>query len=368
MKKQLKEMYLEGANKVSYRIGGNGVMTIAQELETLYRDGIAGYPDIYGNGEVIESFQKQFAQLFGKQAAVFFPSGTMAQQIMLRIWSDQINCYQVAYHPLCHIEIHEQDGIKELHGIHSNLLGECDRLFNLDDLKSLPDDTATVVFELPQREIGGQLPAWEDLAEMVIYCHRRGFKTHLDGARIFECLPYYKKTLEQVGQLFDSIYVSFYKGLGGVSGAMLIADSQSMSSAKVWKRRHGGDLYHLYPYIISAKNAYDQRGHKMAQYYAGACHYAALLNDVPGLKVVPQTPVSNMFHVYFEGPIEAVLESAIHIMNQHDILLFGNIFKGNNDMYKSEISIGDCYGDIPSDKLKNAVKDFSVHYKKSLTV
>ena len=74
----------------------------------------ATLPDMYGQGDLINDFEKQVAELLGKPAAVFMPSGTMAQQIALRIQADRSHTPHVAFHPLCHLEIHEQKGYQLL--------------------------------------------------------------------------------------------------------------------------------------------------------------------------------------------------------------------------------------------------------------
>lgn len=91
--------------------------------------------DHYGKEDVIENFQLKMAKLLGKEAAVFFPSGTMAQQIALRIWCDEKNLKKVAYHPLSHLEIHEEDGLKKLHHIQPVLLAEKNESLNLKTSK-----------------------------------------------------------------------------------------------------------------------------------------------------------------------------------------------------------------------------------------
>src|SRR5262245_52975856 len=84
-------------------LSGHGRTTLRGSLETLLREaGEDEDPDMYGRGALIEDFEREIAQLLGKAAAVFMPSGTMAQQIALRIWSERRNCATVAFHPLCH--------------------------------------------------------------------------------------------------------------------------------------------------------------------------------------------------------------------------------------------------------------------------
>jgi threonine aldolase len=74
--------------------------------------------DMYGSGERIERLEQQIAELLGKETAVFMPTGTMAQQIALRIWSERRGFRTVAFHPTCHLELHEQKGYQLLHGLH----------------------------------------------------------------------------------------------------------------------------------------------------------------------------------------------------------------------------------------------------------
>ncbi len=126
------------------------------------------------------------------EAAVFFPSGTMAQQIALRLWADETERRTVAYHPLCHLELHEQDGLRELHHLEPILVGDATRLMTIEEVKALPD-IACLLIELPQRELGGELPSFSELEEISHWCRTRGIRLHLDGARLFESLPFYEK-------------------------------------------------------------------------------------------------------------------------------------------------------------------------------
>src|SRR6478736_4911133 len=67
--------------------------------------------DMYGRGAIITDFEARIAELLGKEAAVFMPSGTMAQQIALRIWADRQGGRTIAFHPTCHLELHEEKGL-----------------------------------------------------------------------------------------------------------------------------------------------------------------------------------------------------------------------------------------------------------------
>src|SRR3977135_910912 len=105
-------------------------------------------PDRYGEGSLINDFEREVAALLGKEAAVFLPSGTMAQQIALRIWADCKHNRTVAFHPTCHLEMHEQKGYELLHGLHGHLVGERSRLITLDDLRAIPVPLGALLLEL----------------------------------------------------------------------------------------------------------------------------------------------------------------------------------------------------------------------------
>lgn len=347
---------LAAFKQTEHQLSGHGkrnAQIMKDALEGL--DGLTE-SDMYGKGEVIEAFQRKMASYLGKRHAVFFPSGTMAQQAAMRIWSDRRGSRQVAYHPLCHMEIHEEDGLRLLHGIEPVLLAEPDRLIGLEDVLGMDPGIACLLLELPQREIGGQLPDYRTLEAISAYCREKGIKLHLDGARLFEVLPYYKKTAAEVAALFDSAYISFYKGIGGIAGAILAADDpEFIREAALWKRRHGGDLISLYPYIASADYYFDMRINRMGQYYQEAQELAAMFNSChPAVRTLPSVPVSNMFHVHFSAAMDKMerILSGIHLTT--GIGFTGRLRDINGSSCSFEIGTGDQYGLIPKEKLHQA--------------
>lgn len=346
------KMLVEAYKKTSNSLQGHGKRNLDVLKEALDRLDGDLESDIYGSGKIIEDFQKKMADYLGKESAVFFPSGTMAQQIALRIWCDQKEVQRVAYHPLCHLEIHEEDGLKKLHGIEPILLADKDRVISLEDVVDLKEDIACLLLELPQREIGGQLPDYETLEAISHYCRDKGIKLHLDGARLYEVLPHYGKSASELCNLFDSVYLSFYKGIGGLAGAILAGGEEFTEESKVWKRRHGGDLISLYPYIISADYYFDQRISKMGHYYEGAKELAAYFNDLQGVSTLPEVPVSNMFHVFFHYPQNQMESILMDVYEETGIGITGYVQEISETKCAYEASIGDQYGDVSKEELK----------------
>jgi threonine aldolase len=346
-----KNLLLNAFKQTTYQLAGHGfrdMNVLKKALEEI--DGTLE-SDMYGNGKVIEDFEIKIANYLGKESAVFFPSGTMAQQIALRIWCDQKGIKKVAYHPLCHLEIHEEDGLKELHHIEPILLADKDRVIEYDDLLTLKEEISCLLLELPQREIGGQLPDYKTLEDISAYCRKKAIKLHLDGARLYEILPYYEKTASEICELFDSVYISFYKGIGGVAGAILAGERTFTEKSKVWKRRHGGDLISLYPYILSADYYFNQRVAKMEQYYVEAKQLAELFNQCYAVATLPLQPVSNMFHVHFKVPREKLEPVLARIYETTGIGVTGSLRETEEGNCFFELSIGDRYENIPKDRL-----------------
>ena len=300
-------------------------------------------PDMYGAGALIEQFEQEIATLLGKEAAVFMPSGTMTQQIALRLWCERRNCHTVAYHPTCHLELHEQQGYQLLHGIHARLAGSPHSLLTLDDLRATAGPIAALLLELPQREIGGQLPSWEDLEAQVAWARERGAALHLDGARLWEAGPYYQRPYAEIAALFDSVYVSFYKGIGALAGAALAGPGEFIAEARVWQRRHGGNLIRLFPYVLSARLQLRRRLDRFPLYHRRALAIAQELSAIPGITVKPDPPQTRMMHIYLRGDQERLRAARLEIARAERVLLFSSLRQTEAPgHYMFELAIGDA--------------------------
>jgi threonine aldolase len=248
----------------------------------------------------------------------------MAQQIAARIYCDRRGNRTVAFHPTCHLEIHEERAYERLHGLHGKLVGDPNRLIALEDLEALREPVAMLLLELPQREIGGRLPEWDDLLAQVEWARARQIALHLDGARLWEAQPFYERPHAEIAGLFDSVYVSFYKGLGGMAGAALAADAETIAEARVWLRRHGGNLVTLHPFVVAAERALDERLDRMSAYLAHARALAAELAMVDGLEVVPDPPQTPMFHLLLRGTRERLADAALSLAEERKVFLFAD--------------------------------------------
>jgi Beta-eliminating lyase len=139
-------------------LAGHGPVTAAGLLAGIPADTVT---DRYGSGGVVAELEIEVGGLLGKPAAVFLPSGTMAQQSVLRVHADRRQRRTVIFHPMCHLHRHEGEAYQRLHGLTGRPAGEPDRLMTIDDLTAIPEPAAALLIELPQRDLGGQQPGWE---------------------------------------------------------------------------------------------------------------------------------------------------------------------------------------------------------------
>jgi threonine aldolase len=122
--------------------------------------------DFYGDGLALSAFESEMAALLGKPAAVFFPSGVMAQQAALRAAADKAGNSIVALHPRCHIAAEEEDAFRVLHGLQAAWLTDEPRQPTAADFAARGAMAGSLVIELPLRRIAYALPDWHDLEIM----------------------------------------------------------------------------------------------------------------------------------------------------------------------------------------------------------
>lgn len=175
---------------------------------------------------------------------------------------------------------------------------------------------AAILLEIPNRTLGFKTYTFEELETISRECRKANVKLHCDGARLWDIEPYYLatagKSLADVSALFDSVYVSFYKGLGGAGGAMLLSnDSDLIDQAKVWQRRTGGNVFTLFYNIIDCERGFNEnigtferKWKKMAEVVDGvskATNRFKTKEGLPYVQFMQDPPTCCQSHTIFEG-------------------------------------------------------------------
>lgn len=298
-------------------------------------------PDAYGEGGVVAELESMVAELLGFPAAVFLPSGTMAQAATLRVHADERGRRTVLWHPMCHLETHEGDAYSRLHALAGRTVGDEHRLLTLGDLETVAEPVAALLLELPQRDLGGQLPQWDDLAAQVAWAHDNGAAAHLDGARLWEASAGYGRSPAEIAALFDTAYVSFYKGIGALSGCCVAGSPDVVAQVREWRRRLGGTLYGLWPAAASAFHLLRERLAEMPKRLVHARAISAALTEVNGVRVVPDPPQTPMMHLLFDVAPERFVANARRLADEQGIWVWPQpVTTGDPGVVRCELSVG----------------------------
>ena len=263
--------------------------------------------DVFGEDPTVNELEKYCADLFGMEAAVFCPSGTMTNQIAIKCHTqpgDEVICDKVS-----HVYIYEGGGIafnsgcqvKTISGVRGLITAEdVAASINADDVHKA--HTSLVVLENTGNRGGGSCYEIEDILQIKKVCIEHGLKLHLDGARLFNALVAKKQTPLQYGEIFDSISICLSKGLGTPIGSILLGKTDFIKKARRVRKVLGGGMRQAGYIAAAGLFALQNNVERLATDHHHAKQIAeALLNkDFTG-KMMPVETNIVIFEVLSEG-------------------------------------------------------------------
>ncbi len=203
--------------------------------------------DVFGEEPTVNALEEKTAKLFGKEAAVFCPSGTMTNQIAIKVHTqpgDEVLCDTTA-----HIYNFEGGGISFNSGVQAKLLpGEHGRISaqqvkeNINPRYDWMTNTSLVCIENTANRAGGSFYSLQQMKEISEVCKHQKLNYHLDGARIFNAIVENDYTPADIGNLFDSVSVCLSKGLGAPVGSLLLGDKEFIRKARRVRKVFGGGM------------------------------------------------------------------------------------------------------------------------------
>ncbi|WP_353779948.1 GntG family PLP-dependent aldolase [Winogradskyella sp. 3972H.M.0a.05] len=203
--------------------------------------------DVFGEDDTVKALEHRIAKLFGKPKALFFPSGTMANQTALKLHTnpgDQIICDKYA-----HIYNYESGGVSFNSGASCKLIDGDKGMFTAEQVMEAINPNAyyyspTTLVEVENTTNKGGGACWnlDELKRIRAVCDEHGFGYHLDGARIWNALVETNTKPEDYGAIFDTISVCLSKGLGCPVGSVLIGDEDIMTHALRYRKVFGGNM------------------------------------------------------------------------------------------------------------------------------
>ncbi|MEP6993195.1 MAG: beta-eliminating lyase-related protein [Acidobacteriota bacterium] len=217
--------------------------------------------DEYSRGGAVEALEGQFANLLGKEAAVFMPSGTLANHLAVRTLSGARR--RVIVQEISHLYNDSGDCAQQLSQINLIPLAPGKATFTWDEAARVLDRAASgrvptqvgaIAMESPVRRLHGET---FDFAEMQRICGQaraRGIGLHLDGARLFVACAYSGRSPVEYAALFDTVYVSLWKCFNAAGGAILAGPRAALADLYNVRRMFGGALWNAWPYAAVARH------------------------------------------------------------------------------------------------------------------
>lgn len=251
--------------------------------------------DVFKNDPTVNRLEEKMAKLFGMEAALFFPSGTMANQTAIKLHTqpgEQLICDKYA-----HVYNYEGGGVSFNSGVSCRLVDghrgmmtahQVEEAINPPDFYHSPV-TSLVCIENTTNKGGGACWDMEELRAIGEVCKRHGLKYHLDGARLWNALIAKNESPLAYGELFQTISVCLSKGLGCPIGSVLMGARENINKALRVRKVLGGGMRQAGYLAAAGIYAIDNQWERMVEDHRKAAEISTLLKDLPYIKKVEPT-------------------------------------------------------------------------------
>lgn len=260
--------------------------------------------DVIDIDPTVVALQDRIACLLGKEAAIFMPSGTMTNQIALRVHcspGDEFLCESG-----CHIYNYEQGGFAQLSGLVAKTITGQNGLLDLEQLDGSvrPDNehmvhTRLLCIENTHNRGAGKVYSLSRVQSLCEWAHSAGLRTHMDGARLFNASVATGVSLEAYSEPFDSISVCFSKGLGAPVGSCLVGSRDFISKARRARKLFGGGMRQVGIIAAGALFALEHQMSRLAEDHEHARLLASAIDECNSFQLADKVPDTNIviFHV-----------------------------------------------------------------------
>ncbi len=282
--------------------------------------------DVFGEDPTVNELQIKAAKMFGMEAALFFPSGTMANQVAINIQTqpgDKLYCDKYA-----HVYNYEGGGVAFNSGVTCCLIDGNRGMFTASQLEKAitPKDnihlplSSLVCIENTTNKGGGACWDFEELLKIKKICNKNELSLHLDGARLFNALVKNNETPKQYGALFDTISICLSKGLGAPVGSILLGSKANIAKALRVRKLLGGGMRQAGYLAAAAIYALNNNVNRLKDDHRRANEIETVLKNSALVKKVEPVE-TNIVIFYLANEINE--EEFINKLKEENILLIG---------------------------------------------
>ncbi len=255
--------------------------------------------DVLGDDPTVNALEARTAEVLGKEAAVYMPSGTMTNQVALRTHTEPGD--EVVLEAEAHVYFYEAGGPAALAGVMTRLVRGERGIFSGDDLRAVlrPPNihfphTKLVCVENTTNRGGGSVWPMATLADVAAAARDAGLALHMDGARIWNAAVALGISEREIAAPFDSVSVCFSKGLGAPVGSALAGSAEFVARARRFRKMYGGGMRQVGIIAAGALHALENHRDRLADDHANAKALARGIGRIDGIEIDPATVESNI--------------------------------------------------------------------------
>jgi threonine aldolase len=255
--------------------------------------------DVYGEDPTVNRLEKRAAEIFGKEAALFVPTGCMGNLISIKVWThhgDEVICDERS-----HVNLYELASMSAIAGCMPRVARGEDGILSWKDVEAVirpkiyyDSQTALVCLENTHNMAGGTLFPTAQVDEICEHAHAAGLKVHMDGARIFNAAVAFAESVDRMTRKVDSAMFSLSKGLGAPVGSMIVGSRAFIEKARIYRKMFGGGMRQAGVLAAAGLIALEKSPERLHIDHENARRLAEGIAEIPGLQIDPKKVKSNI--------------------------------------------------------------------------
>jgi len=298
-----------------------------EEMRKAMFEAVVG-DDVYGDDATINELERLAAERFGKEAALFMPTGTMSNQAARFAWVKHRGD-EVILPDNCHVVVHEAGAAAIIAGAQLRTLQNINGEMNLDIvehyIRKNPEDIhqpATALITYENADSDGQVRSVEYMKSVWDLAKKYDLPVHIDGARIFNAATYLGIDVKEMAQYADSISVCLSKGLCAPVGSVLVGPKSFIDLARRKRKVLGGGMRQAGILAAAGIIALTKMPDRLQEDHDNAAYMAERLSEVKGLEVYKdRQQIDMVFFKLKDYPLDAV--ALVNYMAEHNVIING---------------------------------------------
>ena len=255
--------------------------------------------DVYLEDPTVNALERRAAEIFGKEAALFVPTGCMGNLIAIKVWThhgDEVICEERS-----HVNLYELASMSAIAGCMPRVARGEDGILGWPEIEAVirpkiyyDSQTALVCLENSHNMAGGTLYTGAQISDICNHAHAAGLKVHLDGARVFNAAVALGVPVSEIARHLDSVMFCLSKGLGAPIGSMVVGTQQFIDKARVYRKMFGGGMRQVGVLAAAGKIALEESPKRLGVDHQNARRLAEGIAQIPTLHIDPKKVVTNI--------------------------------------------------------------------------